>query len=123
MGKYYDNWEQNWNTLLVFFVNRSRQHVRHPFCFWYSYSNLVHFKQSQLGGLMTGDRKTDEVWRYDNQQWDKYDNMLRPRSNHQSALINNNIVHIGGRLDGLNHFRFLPNFRKQLIQYLPLHEY
>ena len=121
MGKDYANWEQNWNTLFVFFVNHTRQHDRHPFCFWYSHSDLVHFKQSQLGGMTSG-WMTDQVWRYDNQQWDEYDNMITPRFNHQSALIKNNIVHIGGQdragqLKQLNRFRFLANLCKQMIQF------
>ena len=62
---------------------------------------------------------TDEVWRYDNHQWDKYDNLVRPRFGHQSSLIGKNIVHIGGCVDigahvdmgvcvdNLKHFRFV----------------
>ena len=52
---------------------------------------------------------TDEVWRYDNHQWDKYDNLVTPRYGHQSSLIGKNIIHIGGEVDDHDHFRFVAN--------------
>ena len=53
---------------------------------------------------------TDEVWRYNNQQWEQYDNLVRPRYNHHTALIGANIFHIGGFGDDVDYFRFGTNF-------------
>ena len=57
------------------------------------------FKQSQLGGysLMYGDVQSDDVWQYNNKLWNKFDSLEKPRSSHYTALIGNDIFHIGGR--------------------------
>ena len=43
--------------------------------------------------------RTDAVWRYHNRLWTTYDSLQKPRNMHHTALIGNEIFHMGGDID------------------------